>query len=508
MSNGIESTRRSIAIVGRPNVGKSAVFNRVAKSRIAIVHAEAGVTRDRLVREVWWGERRFPLIDTGGIMNIDGKRIADEIDAGIRAQADAALMDAAVVIFVTDAQAGVTPLDAEVARLLRRGGATVLLAANKCDTVEMDNASADFARLGFPVHPVSALHGRGFQALMDAAVKLLPPDDSQLGAGPDDEKEKLCVAIVGRPNAGKSSFVNRLIKKERVIVSDVPGTTRDSIDVPFSVEGRQYTLIDTAGARREARVDTAVERYSRFRMQESVERADIVVLMLDATRGAGLLDKQLAGLVSERGKGCVIVINKWDLAGETEEAFAERLEHDLKFMAYCPIIFTSMASGHNVSRVMAAIDHVAAQCRAKLPTGILNRTVAKAAEAMAGAGKGGQPFKIYYATQVGVNPIIIRLFVNDAKRLPGNYEQYIINSLRRELGLEGAVLRLQFRARPRKEQGAGVGIAGMNLSAGKTPNAGARKAGARSAGGRSASGGKSGGVKKTGKRATGKNGRS
>ena len=453
MQNEFENVKRSIAIVGRPNVGKSAVFNRVAKKRIAIVHEEAGVTRDRLVREVWWGARRFPLIDTGGIMNIDRERIADKIDAGIRAQAEAALLDAAVVIFVTDATAGITPLDSEVAQILRRAGVPVLLAANKCDTPATDDTSADFARFGFPVYPVSALHGRGFQTLMDAAVALLPDDgDSLAGAGADDDKNTLKVAIVGRPNAGKSTCVNKILKAERVIVSDVPGTTRDSIDVPFEIEGRRYTLIDTAGARREARVDTAVERYSRMRMRESVERADIVALMLDATRGVGLLDKQLAGLIADLGKGCVIIVNKWDLAQQTEEEFSEMLAHELKFMSYCPIIYTSMATGHHVSRILPAIEHVAAQCRATLPTGLLNRTITKACEGMAGAGRGGQPFKVYYTTQVGSNPIMLRLFVNDTKRLPANYENFIINSLRAELGLEGAVVRLQFRPRPRKNK--------------------------------------------------------
>jgi len=444
-------TKRSVAIVGRPNVGKSAVFNRVARKRIAIVHEESGVTRDRLVREVWWGARCFPLIDTGGIMNIDREKIADLIDAGIRAQAEAALLDAAVVIFVTDATAGITPLDTEVAQILRKAGVEVLLAANKCDTPEVDDSSADFARLGFPVYPVSALHGRGFQTLMDAAVALLPPDDPSAGAGPDDEKNILKVAIVGRPNAGKSSCVNKLLKTRRVIVSDIPGTTRDSIDVPFEIEGRRYTLIDTAGARREARVDTAVERYSRMRMKESVERADIVALMLDATRGVGLLDKQLAGLIADLGKGCVIIANKWDLANEKEEDFLDMLGHELKFMSYCPIIFTSMETGYNVPKILPAIEHVAAQCRGTLPTGLLNRVITKACEGMAGAGRGGRPFKVYYATQVGTNPIVLRLFVNDTKRLPANYEQFIINSLRRELGLEGAAVRLQFVPRERNK---------------------------------------------------------
>ncbi len=450
IANDANTKGRVVAIVGRPNVGKSAVFNRIAKKRIAIVHEESGVTRDRLMREVYWEDQRFTLIDTGGIMNIDNEKISDRIDAGIRMQAEAALNDAAVVVFVVDAQEGLTPMDQEVAGILRRAGAEVLLAANKSDTADVDNASTDFTRLGFPVYPISALHGRGFQTLMEDLIKKLPPQVEQFGAGPEDEKHHLCVAIVGRPNAGKSSYINKLLHTERVLVSDVPGTTRDSIDVPFSVEGRNYTLIDTAGARREARVDTAVERYSRMRMQESVERADIVVLMLDATRGIGLLDKQLAGLISDLGKGCVIVVNKWDIAEALEKEFLEKLGYEMKFMAYCPIVFTSMQTGKNVDKILGAIEHVATQCQATLPTGILNRVITSAYDTMGTAGKNGKPVKMYYSTQVGRNPIVVRIFVNDPKRLPGHYNNFIVNLLRREFGLEGAVVRLQFRARERK----------------------------------------------------------
>ncbi|MGI5868412.1 MAG: ribosome biogenesis GTPase Der [Kiritimatiellia bacterium] len=440
---------RVVAIVGRPNVGKSAVFNRIARQRIAIVHAEAGVTRDRLMREVYWGDQRFTLIDTGGIMNIDNERIHDRIDAGIRVQAEAALVDAAVVVFVVDVQAGLSPMDQEVAAILRRAGADVLLAANKADAPEFDDAAADFAGLGFPVFPISALHGRGFDRLLEDVLHRLPPQVEEYGAGPDDLKNDLCVAIVGRPNAGKSSFVNKLLRAERVLVSDVPGTTRDSIDVPFSVEGRRYTLIDTAGARRETRIDTAVERYSRMRMEESIARADIVVLMLDATRGVGLLDKQLASLVVEHGKGCVIAVNKWDLAEEGEKEFSEKLAYDIKFMAYCPVVYMSAATGYNVDKVLAAIEHVAAQSRATLPTGILNRVLEKAYQSIGVPNKAGRPLRMYYATQVGVNPIIVRIFINDPRRLPGNYSQFIVNTLRREFGLEGVVVRLQFRKRTR-----------------------------------------------------------
>lgn len=450
---GDEAKARVVAIVGRPNVGKSAVFNRIARKRIAIVHEQAGVTRDRLMREVYWGDQRFTLIDTGGIMNIDNERIADRIDAGIRMQAEAALGDAAVVVFVVDIHEGLSPMDQEVAAILRRAGAEVVVAANKADAPEFDDASADFAKLGFPIFPISALHGRGFDRLMDDVLRRLPPQVEAFGAGPDDTRNDLCVAIVGRPNAGKSSYINRLLRAERVLVSDVPGTTRDSIDVPFSVEGRRYTLIDTAGARRETRVDTAVERYSRMRMEESVARADIVVLMLDATRGVGLLDKQLASLIVEQGKGCVIAVNKWDLAEETEQAFSEKLAYEFKFMAHCPVVYLSAATGRNVDRVLAAIEHVAAQCRATLPTGILNRVLAKAYESIGVPNKAGRPLKMYYATQVGVNPIVVRVFINDPRRLPGNYSQFLVNSLRREFGLEGVVVRIQFRERARSAAG-------------------------------------------------------
>ncbi len=453
MEDNLENTTpdkgRTVAIVGRPNVGKSAVFNRIAKKRIAIVHGEAGVTRDRLVREVYWGDQRFSLIDTGGIMNIDNETIHDRIDAGIRVQAEAAICDAPSVIFVVDGQSGLTPLDEEVAGLLRKSGTKVFLAVNKSDTPAMDNASADFASLGFPVFPISALHGRGFDSLMESVLRELPPQVNHFGAGPDDEKETLCVAIVGRPNAGKSSFINKLLRAERVLVSEVPGTTRDSIDVPFSVEGRNYTLIDTAGARREARVDTAVERYSRYRMQESIGRADVVVLMLDATRGVGLLDKQLAGLIGESGKGCVIVVNKWDLSEISEREFSEKLAYEMKFMSYCPIIFMSAKTGVNVNNALVAIEHVATQCRATLPTGLLNRVLSRAYESISTPAIGGRPLRMYYATQVGRSPIMIRIFVNDPRRLPGHYSQFLTNSLRQEFGLEGAVVKLQFRSRTR-----------------------------------------------------------
>ena len=453
--------RRVVALVGRPNVGKSAVFNRIAGKRIAIVFGEPGVTRDRLEREVERDGVRFGLADTGGILARDGERVADRIDAGVVAQARAAIGDAGAVVLVVDAQAGLHPLDLEVARLLRKAGADAIVAANKADNPALDAHAADFARLGFPVFPVSALHGRGFDALLAEALRRLPPEpaappptgDSEAAAdgaaAPPAPEKPLAVAIVGRPNCGKSSFVNRLLKTDRVIVSDVPGTTRDPIDVPFEYGGRRYVLIDTAGVRREARVDTAVERYSRFRMQDALERADLLVLMLDCERGVGLLDRQLAGLVQRQGKSCVIAVNKWDLAKESERAFLERLAADLPFMAHCPVVFLSARTGRGVRRVLATVAHVADASRQTLATGPLNRCLQEACRSNAVPMRADRPFRMYYATQTGTCPIRVRVFVNDVRRMPSSFEQFLVNSLRRAFDLAGVGVLLQFRARER-----------------------------------------------------------
>ena len=455
---------RSVALVGRPNVGKSAVFNRIAGKRIAIVFGEPGVTRDRLERDVAWDGARFRLADTGGILALDGEKLPDRIDAGVVAQARAAIGDAGAVVLVVDAQEGLHPLDLEVARLLRKAGADAVVAANKADNEALDAHAADFARLGFPVYPVSALHGRGFDVLMSEVLRRLPPEpetqdvpedpgaDGAPAAAPAPEKP-VAVAIAGRPNCGKSSFVNRLLKTDRVIVSDVPGTTRDPIDVPFEYGGRAFTLIDTAGVRREARVDTAVERYSRYRTQDALERADLVVLMIDSQRGAGLLDRQLAGMVADSGKSCVIAVNKWDLEHPDEREYLEKLARDLPFMAHCPVVFLSAKTGFRVERVLSTVAHVADAARATLPTGPLNRCLHAACAAAGGAasGRAGRPLKFYYAAQTGFNPVRVRLFVNDPARLPASFEAFLAGALRREFDLAGVGLLLQFRARTRKD---------------------------------------------------------
>lgn len=451
---------RTLAIVGRPNVGKSAVFNRIAGERIAIVHSDVGVTRDRLVRDVEWEGQHFTLVDTGGINLVQGEATSDAFDAGICEQAEAALQDAAAVLFVVDLIEGPTPQDAEVARLLHRIGLPVFVAANKADTPEKEIHTDEFAQYGFPVYPISALHSRGFFELMEDALAALPAEEE---APIEEEQEAeasetaaphaLRIAIVGRPNVGKSSYVNRLLHENRVLVSDIPGTTRDSIDIAFSVgdgeNRREYVLVDTAGVRRQAKDDTAVEYYSRIRMQESVAKADIVMLMVDATRGVGQLDKQLAGLVEENGKGCLIAVNKWDLTKMSMDEFTAALRKTLPFLAHCPIVFLSAKTGDNVRRCLSVANRVARETTRILGTGILNRAIEAGLQAVSPPTKNGRPLRIYYGTQVCANPITIRLFINEVARFPKHYRDYLIHHLRRTFGLEGAPVHLQLRERER-----------------------------------------------------------
>jgi GTP-binding protein len=437
--------RRAVVIIGRPNVGKSAIFNRLAGERIAIVHEQSGVTRDRLMREVVWANERFDLVDTGGLCNIDRARTRDEIEAGIRMQAGAALADASAAILVTDLQAGIHPLDQEVARLVKESGCFAVVAANKADNEDRDAAAADFHGLGFTVFPVSALHDRGFEPLMNAVLAALPP-----GRNPTVENP-LRVAVVGRPNVGKSSYINRLLRSDRLIVSSVPGTTRDSIDVPFAIgtgmSARHYVLIDTAGLRQAGKVDSLVEKFSQVRAENSVERSDIALLVIDGSDTPKMQDKKIAGLIEEHARGCVVVISKWDLATMTERAYEKELRWHMPFMNHCPLVFLSAKTGYNIRGSIDAVDHVASQVRVSLPTGILNRTILDAYEKVQPPSVNGKRLKIYYCTQVGTSPIRVRMFVNDPRIIVDAYREYLIKTLRRRFGLDGAPIILQFSAR-------------------------------------------------------------
>ncbi len=447
-----ESQARIVVIVGRPNVGKSAIFNRIAGKRIAIVHNESGVTRDRLMREVTWDDARFSLVDTGGISTPSGAIGHDKIELGIRAQVNVALADAAVIILVVDVQKGVQPLDEEVATMVRKSGIHCVVAVNKCDEVQHEAGAAEFSKLGFPFYPVAAQHNRGMGELMEAVLPHLPEAINQTDQTP------LRVAIVGRPNAGKSSYINRLMRSDRVIVSDVAGTTRDAIDVPFTIgsgdQARHYVLVDTAGMRHKHSIDNAVERFSLLRAEESVKDADVVVLMLDPDLGPTVQDKHIAAMIQKYQKGCVLLMNKWDLAiekGMTQTQTEPVLRQVMPFASYCPLLFVSAVTGYNIRKSIEVIDAVAAQTRVTLPTGILNSTLVEATTRVVAPARNGKRLRVYYAVQTGTAPIAVRLFVNDPKLATKQYTDFMIRTLRSRFGLEGAPVCLFYRARTRPD---------------------------------------------------------
>lgn len=426
-----------IAVVGRPNVGKSALFNRILNRRLAIVHEECGVTRDRVIAPTEWEGKAFELADTGGLSDFGRTDTPGTIESETRQQSEAAIAEATAVILVVDGIMGLSPLDMEVARLIRRRNVPAVIAVNKCDRPGQELPAAEFERLGFPVLAVSALHNLGIQELLDTVTQPLP------AGGQPGAPEGLKITVVGRPNVGKSSFINRLIRRSRMIVSNIPGTTRDSVDIPFAVgtgpTARHYLLTDTAGMRKLGKVDGAVERYSVFRAQKSIERADVVVLMLDAAEGPTSQDKAIISLIQESNKGCVVVINKWDLMKDfTQKEYLDALSRALPYLKWVPVLFISALDGYNIRQCLEAISEVADMVRTRLPTGVLNRTLLKAYERVSPPVIKGKRFKIYYATQLGVQPLRVGLFVNDPKRMLPAYRDFLIGTLRKEFGLEGA----------------------------------------------------------------------
>ncbi len=449
-------SKRVVAIVGRPNVGKSALFNRLVGRRVSIVHEEVGVTRDRVVCEANWNGQRFDLIDTGGLGHF-GKQVSpDEIVAGTEQQAEIAIADASVIVFVTDITAGIAPLDEEVARILHQSGRPVLLAANKADNPEREEAIGDFDRLGFPSFAVSSIQNRGIDPLMEQLVSHLPHEENPT------EKTPLRVAVVGRPNAGKSSYINRLLRSERVIVSDIPGTTRDTIEIPFTIgkgaDARHYQLIDTAGVQKDTRSKSAVDWFSNLRTDQSIERADVVVMVLDAETGPTTQDKKVAAKIIDAQKGCLLLINKWDLAQDGEEdvtqtKYLPALRKALPFMGFAPVIFVSARSGYNIKRSIEAIDYVAAQTRTEITTGVLNRVIEQACQKYPPPVAGGKRLKVFYATQTGTNPIYIKVFVNNPDYARSNWLAYLQNQFREAFGLEGApiFIKLVARSRPKSD---------------------------------------------------------
>lgn len=470
-----------IAIVGRPNVGKSALFNRIVGRRIAIVHDQPGVTRDRVSAEAEWRGRPFTLVDTGGIGLLRGEKAHDVIVQAAMEQVELAIASADVIVLVVDAREGLMPLDHEVAERLRRSGKPVLVAANKTDTPEAQSLAVEFSELGFErVFPVSAIHGHGVEALMNAAVALLPRAEtvtSPAASGADESRaaapEPLKLAIVGRPNVGKSSLVNALVGSPRVIVSPVPGTTRDAVDVPFEVETdgvrQRYVLIDTAGIRKKRRIADSIEFFSVRRAEDSIERCDIAVLVLDAEAGIVEQDKKIAGKILEAQKACVIAVNKWDLFEEAVRAkreagklppgmpttlagFAEWVQRQLFFLDFAPVIFTSATTGFHLDRLLEAVRYVAAQLQQKIPTALLNRALHDAVERRQPASRAGHRLKFFYATQLRTAPPTFLLFVNREELLTEQYKKYLADALRRAFGFEGCPIVLEARPRPRASE--------------------------------------------------------
>jgi len=472
-----------IAIVGRPNVGKSALFNRIVRQRIAIVHDEPGVTRDRITVETEWNGCPFTLVDTGGIGLLRGEKAHDVITQAAFEQVEMAIEAATVIILVVNLQEVVVPLDREVAQRLRKAGKPVIVAINKADNDQAEAQADVFAELGFAqTFPVSAIHQRGISAMMEAAVALLPkPEPSTDPATPEAAPgtPPLKLAIIGRPNVGKSSIINALTQSKRVIVTPIPGTTRDAVDVPFTVETegfrQDYILIDTAGVRQERRVDDSVEFYSIKRTEDSIARCDMAILMIDAEAGVTSQDKKVAGKIVERNKACLIVVNKWDLVapgvdeGRKEHNRAEKrrtvhregqdapvvtlaefggwVQKQLFFLDYAPVIFTSAKTGFHLDRLLESIRYVTAQLRQKVPTAILNRTLQDAIERRQPASAAGHRLKFYYATQVSQAPPVFLMFVNKEDLFSDQYKKYLSNQMRTAFGYEGCPIILRGRER-------------------------------------------------------------
>jgi GTP-binding protein len=467
-----------IAIVGRPNVGKSALFNRIAGKRIAIVHDQPGVTRDRVTAEVEWRGRPFTLVDTGGIGLVRGEKAADIITEAAFQQVELAIEAANVIVLVVNVKEGIVPLDRDVAQRLQRSGKPILVAVNKTDNDRDDVGAGEFSELGFDaIFPVSAIHQRGIEALMDAALALLPPEIS-LAASPADGEPPLKLAVVGRPNVGKSSLINALTQSKRVIVTPIPGTTRDAVDVPFTVETegvrQNYVLIDTAGVRQERRVDDSVEFFSVKRTEDSIARCDIVIFVLDAEAGIFTQDKKIADKIIEQRKACIIVINKWDLVAapletgrrelnqkkqekkhregqakplSTLSEFGDWVREQLFFLDYAPVIFTSALSGFHLDRLLESVRYVASQLRQKVPTAILNRTLHDAIERRQPVSSAGHRLKFFYATQIKPSPPTFLLFVNRADLFSDKYKKYLADEMRTAFGYEGCPINLIGRDR-------------------------------------------------------------
>lgn len=430
-----------VAIVGRPNVGKSTLFNRIARAQISIVESRPGVTRDRVYTSAEWTGREFTIVDTGGLDPL----LDDELVSKVREQAEIAIREADVIIFVVDARAGLTSNDYEVAELLRRAGKPVIVAANKVDHPSVETYELFSLGLGDPI-PISAAHGAGVGDLLDAVVERLPEREAE----DEEEASAIRIAFVGRPNVGKSSLFNIIVGEERSIVSPIPGTTRDAVDTYVKIDGRDFVFIDTAGLRRKSKIHEPVERYSVIRALRAVDRCHVAVLVIDATEGASEQDAKIAGYIQEAGRGCVIALNKWDLVPDKETNTLKKMELEvlrvMPFMSYAPIVSTSAATGQRVKRLLETVTAVHEQLMRRIPTATLNQVIEDAVLKYPHPSVKGQTVKVKYATQVGVNPPKFAVFVSRPDLVHFSYERYLENAIREAFGFSGVPVKLFTRS--------------------------------------------------------------
>lgn len=432
-----------VAVVGRPNVGKSTLFNAIVKKRISIVEDIPGVTRDRIYFDAEWLGHEFTMIDTGGIEFVDSD---NRIFTSMRYQAELAIQEADVILYVVDGKTGIQPQDQDIANILRSSGKPVILVVNKIDSVEQEMNIYEFYSLGLgdPM-PVSAVNLMNLGDLLDAVlehIQKVPVEEDAEGA--------IHIALIGRPNVGKSSLTNALLGEERVIVSDIPGTTRDSIDTHWKHDGSEFVLIDTAGMRRKGKIDLPVERYSVVRALRAVDRSDVAVLVLDATEGVTEQDKKIAGYAHESGKGSIIVVNKWDLVekdSKTALKFTDDIRRELAFMQYSPILYASALTKQRVNRLADLVKYVSEQQNMRISTSVLNELLSDAQLINPPPSKSGRTLKIYYMTQASVQPPTFVLFVNDPSLLHFSYVRFLENKLRETFGFEGTPIRLITRGK-------------------------------------------------------------
>jgi GTP-binding protein len=438
-----------IAVVGRPNVGKSTLFNKIIGKRISIIEDTPGVTRDRIYAEGEWCGRAFRLVDTGGIET----KTDDTILSQMRLQAELAIESANVIILVVDVSTGVTSTDSDIAAMLRKSGKPIIVCVNKCDSVgNLPPEFYEFYNLGLPeVIAVSSVHGHGTGDLLDAAAKFFPEEEEK-----EADPDRIKVAFIGKPNVGKSSLVNKIAGEERVIVSDIAGTTRDSTDTDVDIPAGSFTLIDTAGIRRKSRVNDALEKFSVLRSYMAVDKADVAVIVIDALEGFTEQDSKVAGYAHEKGKACIVAVNKWDaVEGKTDKTMKEmrdKLEKDFSFMSYVPFVFISAKTGQRLDRLFQLIKYVNEQNSLRISTGMLNDILAAATARVESPSDKGKRLEIYYMTQASTRPPTFVCFVNKAELFHFSYQRYLENQIRQTFGLEGTPVKLIVRERETKNK--------------------------------------------------------